>query len=288
MRYRHFDNSRVPFYDFFQIYSNTLIPANWHDELEILFAYQGDCQYVVDGRVVDLKDKEIFIINPRLPHYRNNEHGNTTLFVNISNEFLISNGFGPINGTFQEKINDPMLWKFFVEFYMAYYSTEKYREVNVRIATLKMMRYIFENYYTPDPLIGKHKNIDEILRFLNDNYTENFTLQELADRFNYSKCHLATLFKRGTDFTITEYVNSLRCNYADSLLKNSELKIQEIAEMCGFGTTAYFNKVYKARRHQSPSETRVQYKIFLKNRTGLGKPLSLVQDTESLKKAKKD
>ena len=266
-------NGIAHFYNFFTMHrfdSVYKMKPNWHDDIEILFGAHGENTFLIDGNEVVLKKGDVFIINPRYPHVQVGEPNGYTITLTISSQFLISNGFKNITGTFKDKVIDDELWALLEKILDIYFCTNDFREVKMRILLLQLATYLFENYYSPNYLFGNNRIVNEIISYINDNFIEDITLNQLAQKFNYNKCYLATRFKRETGFTIMGYVNTLRCNYADSLLKSSTLKIKEISEMCGFSSVSAFNKTYKSIRKHAPQKTKIAYKDYLESGLGIG------------------
>ncbi len=155
-------HNKIPFYNFFNLYRSSkdqMIKPNWHDEIEILFMLHGESVFLVDGKEVVLKEKEIYIINPQIPHSHSNPQDGIATSLIIANDFIVSNGFGMPTGSFIEKNNDEELWNLFKKFYSEYYSKENFREVSIRISILQILKHIFENYYVPNKLFGSNKKI---------------------------------------------------------------------------------------------------------------------------------
>ena len=266
-------NGVAHFYSFFTMYrfdSEYKMEPNWHDDIEILFGAHGKNTFLVDGNEVVLKKGDVFIINPRYPHVQVGEPCGYTITLTISSQFLISNGFKNIMGTFKDKVTDDELWRLIEKILDVYFSTNDLREVNMRILLLQLAAYLFENYYNPNHLFGNNRIVNDVISYINNNFTEDITLNQLAQEFDYNKCYLAASFKKETGFTIMNYIDTLRCNYADSLLKSSTLKIKEVSEMCGFGSISAFNKTYKSIRNRTPRETKMSYKNYVETGVGIG------------------
>lgn len=78
----------------------------------------------------------------------------------------------------------------------------------------------------------------------------------LADRLGCSPNHLAWVFRRDYRISIKRYVDELRWELARKLLRQNQLTIAEIAELCGFAHPAYFTKRFRERFGILPSESR--------------------------------
>lgn len=91
-----------------------------------------------------------------------------------------------------------------------------------------------------------------LLQYIQNNYT-TVTLDSTAKFFNYNKTYLSRLISRLTGKSFSEIITELKLNKACSLLLNSEKKISEIAEICGYTTLDYFSKTFKKYYQMSPS-----------------------------------
>lgn len=91
---------------------------------------------------------------------------------------------------------------------------------------------------------------------INRNLSEDLSLKALAQFNNISAGHFSGLFKKETGVTLTEYVNTKRIEYSKELLVTSNLKIKEIATICGIKDLNYFIKLFKKYENTTPKEYR--------------------------------
>lgn len=96
----------------------------------------------------------------------------------------------------------------------------------------------------------------KIRGYLEEHYTEKLELDTLANHFYISKFHLAREFKRIFGITIGGYLLQQRISKAKSLLRFSELSVEEIALQCGFSDGGYFIKVFKKEEKTTPAQYR--------------------------------
>ncbi len=85
----------------------------------------------------------------------------------------------------------------------------------------------------------------QIIKYLNENFEKDISLQYLAEYFNMNASYISYLIKKETGLTYSKYLNNLRIQKAKDLLKNSELSILEISETVGFHDYFYFIKKFK-------------------------------------------
>ena len=97
-----------------------------------------------------------------------------------------------------------------------------------------------------------------IMDFCTHNFTEQITLDSVAERLHLSKYYVSHLINRKLGQNFNEYINNLRINEACALLRETDKKIAEISEEVGFGTIRSFNRSFKQITDLSPAEYRAQ------------------------------
>lgn len=93
----------------------------------------------------------------------------------------------------------------------------------------------------------------QILREIQDSYTEEITLNSLAEKYNISVSRLSTRMKENLGMSFTKYLTSSRVQRAKELLSDESLSIEQIAEMVGYRDYFYFIRVFKKATGVSPS-----------------------------------
>ncbi|WML51403.1 response regulator [Neobacillus sp. PS3-12] len=110
-----------------------------------------------------------------------------------------------------------------------------------------------------DEMTPVYHSIADIEKYLQDHYDREVKLQEIADVFFLSREYISRKFKQEFGENISDYIVKIRMQKAKSLLKNSELKIYEIANMIGYQDDKYFRKVFKKVEGITPNEFRSSY-----------------------------
>lgn len=101
--------------------------------------------------------------------------------------------------------------------------------------------------------------LKDVLHYLDEHYTEDISLDSLADRFYISKYYLSREFKKAFGTTIIQYILAKKITNAKELLRYSNASIEDIAGLCGIGDASYFNKVFKKIEGCTASEYRKQW-----------------------------
>lgn len=114
------------------------------------------------------------------------------------------------------------------------------------------------NYADKDNAVNsmQFKNIQHILTFIDEHFTEKLSLSELAEMAGMSPNYFSTFFKKISGITLWDYISSKRINMAVGLIRNhnSSKNMLEIATLCGFNNTTHFNKMFKRITGMTPTE----------------------------------
>jgi AraC family transcriptional regulator len=101
-----------------------------------------------------------------------------------------------------------------------------------------------------------HPALQKVLEYIHDTYAEDISLDRLADISGISKYHLIRLFREATGRTQSQYVNEVRLNRAESLLRDTTRDVTEIALDAGFGSLSTFHRAFKKKFGVSAGEYR--------------------------------
>ena len=105
----------------------------------------------------------------------------------------------------------------------------------------------------------KHRysyEVKEALEYIRKHYAEKITVEELAEHLEISKGHFSRIFKQQTGVPFVKYLNQYRVDRAEELIRNTNLKVYEIAEKAGIQDYTYFTQVFRSIKGISPSELR--------------------------------
>lgn len=127
-----------------------------------------------------------------------------------------------------------------------------------------MLSHVLERILASDGKIHDNGQDEEvppstikmILSEMRQNYTEDITLTDLAQKYQISSGYLSRLIKEELQLSFSEYIASKRIQKAKELLAEENLSIEEIAERVGYNDYYYFTKVFTKISGISPSKYR--------------------------------
>ncbi|WP_142830804.1 response regulator transcription factor [Planococcus soli] len=103
---------------------------------------------------------------------------------------------------------------------------------------------------------NESNNLDKILGYIEQHYTEPLRLSEIANHFHFNASYLSSYFSTHHKEGFSEYLNRVRIKKSMELLENSTVSISNISGMVGYSEHSYFCKVFKRITGMSPGSYR--------------------------------
>ncbi|MFD1773973.1 AraC family transcriptional regulator [Paenibacillus rhizophilus] len=100
----------------------------------------------------------------------------------------------------------------------------------------------------------QQKYIEEAMLFIEQNYSHNITIHEVAKYISIDRSYLHRLFKHYLNKSPQEFLLNIRMEKACQLLRDSSLKIGDIARSVGYNDVLLFSKTFKKMKDCTPSE----------------------------------
>jgi len=128
---------------------------------------------------------------------------------------------------------------------------------------VEFLRTQYNNQHYPLPPLTKEKldNISAIstaLDYINKNYMQKISIEELANICHLSESHFRRIFHDNTGTTPLDFINRIRIDEACRLLRSTEASIISISEQVGFNSISSFNRCFTKLIGTSPSSWRKQ------------------------------
>lgn len=95
--------------------------------------------------------------------------------------------------------------------------------------------------------------VPQVLRYINEHYTDPLSLELLASKFFVSKYHLSHAFNRVVGTSVYRYIIQKRLVIAKQMLAGG-VAPTDVYRHCGFGDYANFYRAFKAEYHISPKQ----------------------------------
>jgi len=98
--------------------------------------------------------------------------------------------------------------------------------------------------------------VKSAIRYMTDNYAESVNINHVAEILQLTPNYLGVLFKKETKITFRDYLNMIRLNQAEDMLRAGKGNITEVAQKCGFKDVFYFSRLFKKHKGATPSSVK--------------------------------
>ena len=268
---------------------STMVPWHWHEELELDYVVAGSVKVSTAGQTQVFQKGEAFFINTNV----------LTAMVNSEDCLLDSHLFHPVllsghfKSVFETKYINPVTQNRNLELVPFYRNTDAERRLIGKLRQLGQLQKQPDNeFFTRNQLseiwlllldvlnsadfsVHSHgKNQDRIrsmLSFIQENYSEKLTLEQIAASAAVSTRECLRCFQSSIRQTPMEYLMDYRIQSAKKLLETTDKGIADIALHCGFNSSSYFTKQFHKLCGKTPAAYRKELKEIRRELTIAGK-----------------
>ena len=244
------------------------VHKHWHNSLEIVLPICGGEYAWVDGRYYKLYQENMMplIINSRSIHAF--ESGCPKPYIGLAlliNYQFLKQVYPEIDHIYFKQPDEEvgMLIKKQLFLINEYYETESIHKDLLITSALFHLIYLLVEHLSVEKKdkveLKSEKNkhrITSIINYIDENYQEDLTIEQLSEVFHLSEGHLSKLFKENLGMTIKAYISQIRAKEVRQALLASDLPLIDIAIMCGFPNVKSMNKVFKDLYHCTPKQFR--------------------------------
>ncbi len=241
--------------------------SHYHNLYEIYLIESGTCNYFIDNKSYQLEVGDIVLIPEGTIH--NTEYIDTAhsrMLINCSRKFIPSSvieHLPKIQYLYRNPKIKKEIFEIFKKIEQEYTNPDNLSEDILKCYTHSFFYLLIRNADSKTKVEGKNKYIETVVDYIQKNFKYDITLNELAKECSLSSEHLSRMFKKETGFGFCEYLNLLRMQKAEALLKQSDdLSISKIAAECGFNDSNYFSVKFKEFYGTSPKKVQLMRKKF--------------------------
>jgi len=240
---------------------NADLSIHVHDCCEVLLCLAGGSSLLIDGKIYNTKNGDLFFINQFEPHkiIANANHSFPHFALQIHPEYLRKNstkatdlsccfyarGKGSTN---RLSLTDSEMAEI-EHLFLMFRANKGYGDDILKNSAANNILSLVNRFFLQNRKHESEKNtqneaIKEIVSYINAHFNEDLTLDKLAKEFYISVNQLCKLFKSHADTTVAKYIISKRICEAKRLLAQGN-NVAETAIRCGFSDYANFIRVFK-------------------------------------------
>lgn len=248
-----------------------------HDYFEINYIYAGSCTQIFENERRTLNAGEMCIISPYAPHNILVEAPSLALGILmrkstfdkmfwrlLTQKDLLSSFFrhslyenNEANYLFLQTDNRTEIRHLVQSLVVEVHTEDSYANSIaaslVSVLFAKILRRYSDTFqlYNIKPQLYRELDFSLLLQYIQQNY-QTVTLQSLAEMFHFSEGYLSRHIKKNLGKGFSATIQDLRLNHAAASLRNTSMKIHEIAEMVGYDSVDHFSRSFKKAYGTTP------------------------------------
>lgn len=273
-------NEQFPFlvsYQKLSEYESGSFMWHWHPEIEITYVQKGTMCYKVNHMVYHLKEGDIVFNNSGALHSGTMENQKDCAYIPVTFDSRLIYGF--FQSTVNSKYVDPVIqdsmlpaicidqsepWhKPFREYLLRIIDLDEkkpdFYELDITICMQSMWRLLLE-HITYEPQASRENSLEydrikKILSYIEENYQNKITLNDIAGHIHLCESECTRLFKRHMNTTLFAFLQEYRIERSLEFLQ-ADLPVSAVADKAGFSDPNYYSKVFAKIKGCSPREYR--------------------------------
>ena len=273
-------NEQFPFlvsYQKLSEYESGSFMWHWHPEIEITYVQKGTMCYKVNHMVYHLKEGDIVFNNSGALHSGTMENQKDCAYIPVTFDSRLIYGF--FQSTVNSKYVDPIIqdsmlpaicidqsepWhKPFREYLLRIINLDEkkpdFYELDITICLQSMWRLLLE-HITYEPQASRENSLEydrikKILSYIEENYQNKITLNDIAGHIHLCESECTRLFKRHMNTTLFAFLQEYRIERSLEFLQDDQ-PVSAVADKAGFSDPNYYSKVFAKIKGCSPREYR--------------------------------
>ena len=273
-------NEQFPFlvsYQKLSEYESGSFMWHWHPEIEITYVQKGTMCYKVNHMVYHLKEGDIVFNNSGALHSGTMENQKDCAYIPVTFDSRLIYGF--FQSTVNSKYVDPVIqdsmlpaicidqsepWhKPFREYLLRIINLDEkkpdFYELDITICLQSIWRLLLE-HITYEPQASRENSLEydrikKILSYIEENYQNKITLNDIAGHIHLCESECTRLFKRHMNTTLFAFLQEYRIERSLEFLQDDQ-PVSAVADKAGFSDPNYYSKVFAKIKGCSPREYR--------------------------------
>lgn len=276
-------------------------PEFHHNRMELLFVLSGNLQVSVNQNDYMLTQEDLIFINPYELHMIHKQKNANYISLMVEMTFIqdlfpmykeMTIDFKSIRVPQDKEKHIQAVRALFAKIFQITYKSEVGYELEMMGEVLKLFKILVASFskcqtVSASPISNESMgHIQKLTRYIHNHYTENMTLNELANMEYLTPQYVSRLFQKQMHTTLTQYITSVRLNHAYAQLIRREHSITEIAYNNGFKNVNAFITSFQKKFGMTPGQFKknhtTQHEEVVMSQAINGEDLSQSQDIFSV------
>ena len=248
--------------------------SHWHDDVELILILSGRMDYNVNGEIISMTEGEGIFVNARQLHYGfSAEHHQCDFICVLLHPLRLCSSLRLEQQYLMPLLSDESIpychlrrenpWqKEVLDAVAEMYAVREREAAELQIQSLfyRLWWNLYTNLRTEHkskkPANQRLESLKAMLAYVEKNYQNNITLEQIADAGNVGKTTCSNLFRKYVNQTPNLYLIHFRLSKGAELLTGTDQSVSEICYEVGFSGASYFAEMFRKRYGCSPSDYR--------------------------------
>lgn len=216
---------------------------------DLTIVLSGELTYIADNQTIVLKKNDAMLLPPGTIRSRN-AGCEPTSFISF-NFTLLPDVELPLERYMPNSISADVrkLFTIFTQKYLSSYYHSKAKFINI-------LNYLLLDLLDVTTLKSSNEHVQNIIKYIEGHITEKLSLQSISQSIGLTKEYTATIFKKETGRTVTEYINERKMFLAKEYIVHNKMSLNDISNYLGFDNYNYFSRIFKRYFKTTPSDFR--------------------------------
>lgn len=250
---------------------------HFHTFYELCVMLESNTKHFLEGKPYSLQQFDIIGLRPNVLHMTQYPEGDPCkrLIIQFSLPPRVNglgNEYEQLLSIFHQEIPifrfEPELqqkiYRKLNDIFLLAQKKDPMRNLIIHLKFIEFLTLLYLNqqhnlYTNGAEMTPTEKKMYAVASYIHTHYTEELSLEMLAQKFFISSYYLSHQFKDVTGFTLTDYIQMTKVRNVQAMLINTSIPITEAALNCGFNSFSQFNRVFRKHIGLSPSQYRKRH-----------------------------
>ncbi len=256
---------------------------HYHPEFELVLFTESTGKRFIGDHTDQLAPGDMLLLGPYLPHYMRNDEDYyqsdsnlriRAIVVHFAEDFCGKEFFDiPEMALIKKVLSRSNLGikisgetqKRLAPYMESLLTTSSFEKFNILLQILhiislsKDLETLSSIGYTRFSPHEDTTRIDKVFEYMLQNYTQEISLNEMAEKVNMSVSAFCKFYKKRTGKTFTQTLNEIRVGHACKLFIENKKTVAEVSYLSGFKNLSYFHRNFKKITNYAPLEYRRRF-----------------------------
>lgn len=232
---------------------------HYHNHFEVYFITEGSCTYFINNKSYRMREGDVILIPEGVMHMtRYGESMHSRMLINCPMHYIpasVRQSLPSMMYLYRNPAIVARLNSLFRQIEKEFTNPDRFSEEILCCYTQELFFLLARNKNDCKTEGGGNAYVEHAIDYVQENFTSDVSLGQVSKMCSVSPEHFSRMFKKETGFGFNKYVNLLRLQKADMMLRQlPKIQIIDLASRCGFADSNYFSVKFKEVYGLSPKE----------------------------------